>query len=990
MAPERSFSREYNPEYAISLSTSASPASVADCAYWSYNPNTGQILSSLSYWNGTSPWSRMHRPPFGCGGVHGAYNNGYAILQNVQVNQGDRILAANVALDCTLTSTIPLRAAFFVVPNAWDMNASQAQQTLKTYHTVNFYANQLGTIVIPFLEKALQEVIDLPTWQYGNSIGFVITCNETPVPFGLSKFEGTPPSFNIQYDKTNSITMGARCDIHGTSQYRSFQHHPGVWVDSNVPSVSNADLMTYTGTSATYWTINSSSITGTNIPMNVTTGNFTKSTTLASDFSHLFQVQIASHTGTVSAGVWSVINTAGTNHIDISYNGSGLVVSSIASGFSTLTDQADFGQYCTVTRVGNVLTLRTYSDSGRTALVDTASITLQGIFTYNTLGLMSIASPGSSGSNITYSLSNLNVGTSAHMHSYTPGEVSLTTNNWLHEGNSVTNKMTFSITLPAKCRWAGGASIIQTISGGRVKWMGSGAVGWGHAMHAGVNAEGGAYYPKIFSSAVNWSNNDGDWCIPHSQTFGWLDTDDQYLRVGNTADEANNSYVRFSSVPLLQNSTIAESHLSMYCVDNIDPVVVQIYGVLEPNPQSPIEPPDAKRRIRTNACVVWQDIPMKGFVQTPDLSPIIKELLAQPSWVPGNAIMLYLVGENNPINTGRIRFQSFNWATTNTPSASSPYLPPTLDVEYYFTYDENPLVVVDVHGSSLLTHTCYAKMTARCIWKGSAKPFAFIPTHPKAKCAGSAKISEADIITSHGGVKVKRITTAYNADYLFLTGPQPPPFCWNPFSKGFSKSFSYIEGVVWVRGEADVSIQPRFTAHVTAARKVWKENVVFDPVIHAKTTGTGSATIVIKYAGKELFQPGIIATGTVLPVIIKYYMPVITGVGRNLRGNNLCKDVDAEILAGNKIILTQIGRNIQPDMGLLSVGYLIENLPTWCPISTTNTSGCDAFVPAIVAQRQGAYMPNQVRTPAIQEQNLTLLALLTYSPYSNAIPPGFS
>jgi len=118
--------------------------------------------------------------------------------------------------------------------------------------------------------------------------------------------------------------------------------------------------------------------------------------------------------------------------------------------------------------------------------------------------------------------------------------------------------------------------------------------------------------------------------------------------------------IRFTGVDIPKGVTIRKAWVQFTADDinndyHIPPVSVIIEGELSPNPvEFTSFGLDVSSRAGTTASVVW-DIPQWGAFylagpdqQTPDISPIIREIIDQDGWKAGNAVVLLF--KDNPSN----------------------------------------------------------------------------------------------------------------------------------------------------------------------------------------------------------------------------------------------------------------------------------------------------------------------------------------------------
>jgi hypothetical protein len=138
--------------------------------------------------------------------------------------------------------------------------------------------------------------------------------------------------------------------------------------------------------------------------------------------------------------------------------------------------------------------------------------------------------------------------------------------------------------------------------------------------------------------------------------------------------------IRFQGINILPLSTI-NSAFVQFTTDEIDDEVtsVRIYGELSPNaaPYSAATN-NVTNRTKTTAFVDWSNIPiweLEGEAgpdqRTPNLGPVLQEIINQPGWAAGNALALII--DANP--GGERTAESFNGVPAAAPLLSVDFIP---------------------------------------------------------------------------------------------------------------------------------------------------------------------------------------------------------------------------------------------------------------------------------------------------------------------------
>lgn len=130
-------------------------------------------------------------------------------------------------------------------------------------------------------------------------------------------------------------------------------------------------------------------------------------------------------------------------------------------------------------------------------------------------------------------------------------------------------------------------------------------------------------------------------------------------------------------VPVAKGSMTTKAYLEFQLKEvkgsdtNISPVNVIIEGQLDPNPAAfTTTAQDITNRARTTAQVKWTLPPglnVGDKFQTPDISPIIEEIISQDGWAGGNALVIILRDDKDDPSTGLRCVQSFNGNAATAP-----------------------------------------------------------------------------------------------------------------------------------------------------------------------------------------------------------------------------------------------------------------------------------------------------------------------------------
>ncbi len=123
-------------------------------------------------------------------------------------------------------------------------------------------------------------------------------------------------------------------------------------------------------------------------------------------------------------------------------------------------------------------------------------------------------------------------------------------------------------------------------------------------------------------------------------------------------------------VPLAKDMVVTKAYIEFILSEikgNMAPVNLIIEGQLAPNPLGfTTTAKNISSRPRTKAQVKWTvptGLAVSDKFQTPDLSPIIKELLSQEGWASGNAVVFMVRDDKDNPSKGIRNAESFNTAS---------------------------------------------------------------------------------------------------------------------------------------------------------------------------------------------------------------------------------------------------------------------------------------------------------------------------------------
>ncbi len=152
--------------------------------------------------------------------------------------------------------------------------------------------------------------------------------------------------------------------------------------------------------------------------------------------------------------------------------------------------------------------------------------------------------------------------------------------------------------------------------------------------------------PVSVASQVNASSNDAEEAI----SGGSMDLTSSDLELGADGSTLQYAAMRFNNIAIPQGASILNAYVE-FEVDETgsDPTSVLIKGQATDNaPAFTAANGNISSRARTNAQVAWNNIPpwttLNAKWQTPNLAPIIQEIVSRSGWASGNSIAIILSG----------------------------------------------------------------------------------------------------------------------------------------------------------------------------------------------------------------------------------------------------------------------------------------------------------------------------------------------------------
>lgn len=197
---------------------------------------------------------------------------------------------------------------------------------------------------------------------------------------------------------------------------------------------------------------------------------------------------------------------------------------------------------------------------------------------------------------------------------------------------------------------------------------------------------GSSYNPQTVTVQAATSGDDSEETVATKATD--VDSSDLELIQGENGDQIVG--IRFGSLPVPANATILSASIEL-AADETESITTTLLfrGEATGNATPFMEPnSDISRRMLTAASVTWSNLPawdlLHATYRTPDLSPIVQELVDHSDWKSGNAIAFIISGtgkrtaeayEGEPTLAPRLVVEYVEISSTPTPTPSSVFTP---------------------------------------------------------------------------------------------------------------------------------------------------------------------------------------------------------------------------------------------------------------------------------------------------------------------------
>ena len=239
--------------------------------------------------------------------------------------------------------------------------------------------------------------------------------------------------------------------------------------------------------------------------------------------------------------------------------------------------------------------------------------------------------------------------------------------------------------LIAACNIASGLTEFEVVSGSSASTSGVGGMGGGAgaggtggaggiAGTGGTGGGGGTSGVQFFEQAVTQGSNDAEEGLASHEMY--LDSSD--LELGEDQEDWGPQLVglRFEQVTIPRGSTILSARIDFVSDEpGTDPTSVAFHGLASDHVFPFMDVPmDLSSRPLTQASVSWNDVPpWTSLGQThpsPDLSPIVQEIVDRQGWEADSALAFVIAG------TGRRTAIAHDYIPASAPFLHVEYLLP--------------------------------------------------------------------------------------------------------------------------------------------------------------------------------------------------------------------------------------------------------------------------------------------------------------------------
>ena len=128
--------------------------------------------------------------------------------------------------------------------------------------------------------------------------------------------------------------------------------------------------------------------------------------------------------------------------------------------------------------------------------------------------------------------------------------------------------------------------------------------------------------------------------------YNFIYPTDNYGYIGDQAAyPVNGTYIRFTNVQVPKGALIASAKINLRAyASRADEISVKIVAVAADNPDAPATASDIHYATKTDSYIEWSpsNWTANTWVETPDISNVIQEIVSREGWESGNAILIHI------------------------------------------------------------------------------------------------------------------------------------------------------------------------------------------------------------------------------------------------------------------------------------------------------------------------------------------------------------
>ena len=148
---------------------------------------------------------------------------------------------------------------------------------------------------------------------------------------------------------------------------------------------------------------------------------------------------------------------------------------------------------------------------------------------------------------------------------------------------------------------------------------------------------------STFDATLTTDNNNG--CGTADGSTSWENTAVRIV----SSDATNQKYgtgFMWASVTVPKNATITAAYIQLYTLDTRNNILGHIYGDAADNSSNFASTHTLWNRTKTTANVAWNVTGLAvGYVNSPDISSVIQEIVNRAGWSSGNNMSILALGD---------------------------------------------------------------------------------------------------------------------------------------------------------------------------------------------------------------------------------------------------------------------------------------------------------------------------------------------------------